>query len=194
MPRKKIAPQDAAPRIVSMPLAKLTTHPSNPRRGDVEAIRASIRANGFYGVVVAQASTMHIIAGNHRFLAAQAESLDSIMVHLVDVDDVRARAIMAADNRTSDLGGYDDERLLALLEELRGHDALEGTGYDDQDLELLLGKLNHEWSDEELEGAEVLTPDDTMIRIVAFVEGEGDKEELQQRIASALDDRVVIFK
>ena len=31
------------------PVESLTTHPENPRLGNIAAIRESIRANGFYG-------------------------------------------------------------------------------------------------------------------------------------------------
>lgn len=52
-------------------LDRLATHPENPRQGDVAAIAASIETNGFYGAVVAQKSSGHVLAGNHRLLAAR---------------------------------------------------------------------------------------------------------------------------
>ena len=38
----------------------LSCHPDNPRRGNVDEIRSSIRINGFYGALVVQRSTGHI--------------------------------------------------------------------------------------------------------------------------------------
>ena len=87
-------------------------HPDNARRGNVDAIRQSIQANGFFGSLVVQRSTGHILVGNHRFRAAQAEQLPEVPVMFIDCDDDEAKRILLADNRTSDLGVYDDELLL----------------------------------------------------------------------------------
>lgn len=119
----------------------LTTHPGNPRRGDLAAVKASIEVNGFYGTIVAQRSTGYVLAGNHRLMAARELGMESVPVVWVDCDDTRARAILAADNRTSELGGFDSEALATLLEGLRIEDALEGTGYDDADINALLAEL-----------------------------------------------------
>lgn len=114
-----------------VPLAQLHPHPENPRRGDVDQIAESIGANGFYGAVVAQRSTGHILAGNHRYLAARRRGLAQLPVVWVDVDDDRARRILLADNRTGDLAAYSNDGLLALLEGLAlTPEALAGTGYD----------------------------------------------------------------
>jgi hypothetical protein len=83
--------------IEQVPIGSLKPHPRNPRRGDVGAIQASIGHHGFYGAVVAQRSTRRILAGNHRWLAAQAAGLTEVPVAWVDVDDEqtqrRCRAI-----------------------------------------------------------------------------------------------------
>lgn len=145
MARKKAKAPDLNPiineAIQLVPISALKRHPDNPRRGDVAAIRASIRAHGFYGALVVQRSSGYILAGNHRFDGAAAEGYTELPVCYVDVDDRRARAILAGDNRTSDLGGYDDEALAALLSQLQADDALDGTGYDDGDLDDLLHSL-----------------------------------------------------
>lgn len=100
------------------PIDAVTPHPKNPRRGDTEAIQASVQELGFYGVVIAQRSTGHILAGNHRYLAAQAAGASEIPVTWLDVTDEQALKILLADNRTSDRATYDDEALAALLREM----------------------------------------------------------------------------
>lgn len=116
-------------------VSTLKTHPRNPRRGNLDTIRESIRVNGFYGVLVAQRSTRRILAGNHRFLAARDEGHTSLPVVWVDVGDTEALRILAADNRTSDLGGYDDPLLASLLAGLsETTEGLLGTGYDLEDM------------------------------------------------------------
>lgn len=122
-------------------VADLITHPSNPRRGDLAAVKASIEVNGFYGTIVAQRSTRYVLAGNHRLMAARELNMGEVPVVWVDCDDTRARAILAADNRTSELGGFDSEALATLLEGLRIEDALVGTGYDQDDISALLAEL-----------------------------------------------------
>jgi ParB-like chromosome segregation protein Spo0J len=122
-----------------VPIASLRPHPANPRRGNVGAIAQSIAANGFYGAVVAQRSSGHILAGKHRWEAAQAEGLQAIPVFWIDCDDATARRILSADNRVSDLAGYDDEGLARLLTEIRAEaGTLDGTGYDEKAFESLI--------------------------------------------------------
>lgn len=125
------------------PLNALTPHPANPRRGHLDAISDSIREHGFYGAVVAQRSTGHILAGNHRWQAAQAAGATEIPVIWVDVNDDEALRILLVDNRTNDLATYDDHALLAILNDLNLTPAgLTGTGYDDNALKDLLEAAN----------------------------------------------------
>lgn len=121
---------DLAPLLY--PIESLTPYPGNPRRGDQDAITASIAELGLYRAVIVQRSTGHVLAGNHTLRALVDLGADEAPVTWVDVDDTRAAAIVARDNRTSDLGGYDDADLLALL--TADDDVLALTGYDDEDL------------------------------------------------------------
>jgi hypothetical protein len=111
---------------------RLSPHPDNPRRGDVDSIEASIRQNGWYGTVVAQTSTGYVLIGNHRSLAARNVGLPACpAVQWVDCDDEQARRILLSDNRTADLAVYDDELLTELLDTLADTDlGLAGTGFD----------------------------------------------------------------
>jgi ParB-like chromosome segregation protein Spo0J len=123
-------------------LNKLKPHPKNPRQGDVGAIHVSIEANGFWGSVIAQKSTGHILAGNHRFLAAKHANADEIPVTWVDVTDEEALRILLADNRTNDLASYNDEALAELLDGLlQETGTLDGTGYDGDDLDELIRNI-----------------------------------------------------
>jgi DNA modification methylase len=119
-----------------VPVDEVRMHPDNAKRGDVTAIAGPIGRNGFYGALVVQRSTGYILVGNHRWLAAREEGLDELPVIWVDCDADEARRIMVADNRTSELGGFDEEALAALLRSFDGD--LEGTGYTLDDLAALL--------------------------------------------------------
>lgn len=128
----------AALVIETVPVEALQLHPDNPRRGDIDAIRRSITANGFYGALVAQRSTGHVLVGNHRLQAAIAEGFAEVPVHWLDCDDTTARRVLVADNRASDLAGYDERELALLLEELAGADSLAGALYEASDVAALL--------------------------------------------------------
>lgn len=115
--------------------ADLAPHPRNYNHGDVDAVRESIRTNGFYGKIVRQASTGYIIAGHTRALAAHLEGIDPLPVDTYDVDDQTALRILANDNRSAERATRDQAALVDLLE-LVAADAgdLVGTGYDLDDL------------------------------------------------------------
>jgi hypothetical protein len=121
-----------------VPVASLTPYPGNPRRGDVDAIRESLRTNGQFRPIVVNRPTMQVLAGNHTLRAAKKLGWTEIAVTYVDVDDERAKRIVLADNRTNDLAGYDPAELVSLLTDLP---SLEGTGYHQAALDELLDEL-----------------------------------------------------
>lgn len=146
--------------IEFVPIDSLKPHPENYRRGDVEAIRESIRANGFYGAVIVQASTSRICAGAHRWQAAQLEGLTEIPADVLDIDDATALRIVAADNRTSDVATYADDLLASLLSEVRDNaGTLTGSGYDDSTLERLLADISPPQHDHDPDDTPPLTPE-----------------------------------
>ena len=128
---------------------EVSAHPDNPRNGDVDAIVESISVNGYVAPIIAQKSTGHIIAGNHRYYALMQLGSEQIPVIWLDVDDLAAKRYLLADNRTSDMGQYDNGVLAALLQELQSEDSLLGTGYKDYDLEVLqhLNNMDNETLD-----------------------------------------------
>jgi len=126
------------PGIRQTPLTDLKVHPQNPRDGDIGAIIESIEANGWFGTLVAQVSTGHVCAGNHRLQAAHHLKMAKVPVHWLDIDDETALRILLADNRTSDLATYKNEELAEVLELLAKKGKLGGSGYDGDDLDALL--------------------------------------------------------
>lgn len=125
-------------------VGELKPHPNNAREGDIGAIITSIQENGWFGTLVAQKSTKYILAGNHRYKAAVQIGMTHVPVFWVDCEDNRALAILVADNRTSDIGRWDEEGLKDILVGLHDQDMLLGTGYDAEDLAKLLGQLDED--------------------------------------------------
>jgi DNA modification methylase len=121
-------------RVISVGVEDVHPHPKNPRVGDVDAIADSLEAHGQYRPIVVQRSTGYVLAGNHTLKGARRlrdrgqPGWDRIDAVVLNVDDVEAARIMLVDNRTADLGTYDDGVLVALLRELPD---LSGTGYDE---------------------------------------------------------------
>ena len=131
----------------------LKHHPRNANKGDVEAIRASLAVNGWYGSVVVNQKTNHILAGNHRVMAAKALGWSSVPVTWIDVTPEEELRILLADNRTTRLGDDDKTMLADILSELALSDGgIDGTGYNAADLDALIDEVSG--------GAELLTDAD----------------------------------
>ena len=152
-------------KVETFRLEDLHTYHANPRRGDVDAIAESLRKRGQYRPIVVNIGThashdFEILAGNHTYMAAKKLGWETIQATTVDVDDEQAAQIVLADNRLADLGGYDDQALADLLSSI---DDLEGTGWEQDDVDGLLDALSEEDDDSEVE--EVDVPDDAEPRV-----------------------------
>lgn len=142
--------------VEQVKLGDLKPYPGNARRGDVSAIADSLERNGQFRPLVVQRSTSYVLAGNHTLQAAQKLGWPSVQVTYLDVDDEAARRIVLADNRTAELGGYDERALLTLLREV-GED-MAGTGYDLDDFDDLLASLQEADADNPPQEPTVLVP------------------------------------
>lgn len=122
--------------IERVPVTELTHHPDNPREGDIGALCESLQRFGQYRPIVCNRATRHILAGNHTWQAIRALGWELVEVAWVEVDPAEETAIMLADNRTSELGGYDPDLLRDVL--LAATSNLDATGYDGDDLDAIL--------------------------------------------------------
>jgi ParB-like chromosome segregation protein Spo0J len=143
------------------PVSSLSTLPGNPRRGDVEAVAASLKRFGQRKPIVARASDRVVIAGNHTLQAAVSLGWDEVAVSFVNDDESTSQAYALADNRISDLSSYDDQALLDLLESV---EIFDGTGYALADVESL---------------AELLYP--SIDEIPNFMPDDSDQPKLDER-------------
>jgi DNA modification methylase len=115
----------------------------NPRRGNVDAVARSLARFGQLKPIVARLDGT-IVAGNHTFMAARQLGWTHLAVVRTDADEATAKAFALADNRTSELGGYDEQALLDLLTEVQEADEslLAAASFDASDLEDLLERLS----------------------------------------------------
>ena len=80
-----------------------------------------------------------VIAGNHQLQAAEQLGWDSLAVVYVDDDEIKAKAFALADNRTADLGNYDEAALAGMLADVAvDADLLAATSFTEGDLAALL--------------------------------------------------------
>ena len=136
-------PKNINHAIEDAPLGELKIHPRNVNQGDFGAIQESVKTNGFYGVIVANKRTGHILAGNHRYAVAKQLGFEKVPVAWVDVDKDEEVRILVADNRTTRLGIDNEAQLAELLSELSTTPSgLLGTGFDGDDLDDLIGRLS----------------------------------------------------
>jgi len=117
----------------------LKEYPGNPRKGNIDSIAESLKANGQYKPIVVQESTNYVLVGNHTLKAIKKLGWDFVDAVILDVDDESAKRIVLADNRTSDSSSYDYDLLAEMLKSMP---TLEGTGYDAEALNVLLNDVS----------------------------------------------------
>lgn len=143
-------------KIEYMDLAELQVDDRNPKSHDVDTIDASMERFGVLDPIVLDSRTGKIVSGHGRFKTLtqlqerEAEAPDGVKVSKdgtwkvpvytgwASADDNEAAAALIAMNRTTELGGWVDEELLDLLDELSEYDdtetALAGVGFVEDDL------------------------------------------------------------
>lgn len=147
-------------RIDYLPLDDIAPAPRNPKRHDGAAIRASIARFGFATPALRDERTGRLVVGHGRTEALRAMRADGEQppagVHtapdgtwLVPVvtgwasrSDAEAEAYLVADNRHTELGGWDNEELAELLADLQEFDPdlVDATGWDLAGLDELLAE------------------------------------------------------
>jgi len=138
------------------PLPELREAENNPKAHDIEATVTSIKAHGFVAPFIVNSNTDRMVVGHGRreaLLAMQAAgepapegvvdvgSVWMVPVMAVDLTPEKAQSYLLADNRITELGGWDEEALASLLQDLEGEGLLDATGFGSDDLEDLLAKV-----------------------------------------------------
>lgn len=126
-------------RPLARPITEFRLLEGNPRRGDVESVKRSLRRFGQRKpIVVREDGTVE--AGNTTLKAALELGWTEIAVAAFGDDDATAKAFALADNRTSELGAFDLAALAAMAVEVQAADPelLEAASYTEADLNALL--------------------------------------------------------
>lgn len=120
------------------PIDRLKPYENNPRNNAraVASLAESISTFGFRVPIVVDADGV-IIAGHTRLKAARKLGLETVPVHVAaDLSPAKAQALRLADNRVSEIAGWDADLLQAEL------DALVEQAEDDMDLAALMIDLD----------------------------------------------------
>lgn len=124
-----------APDLIPLahPIDALHELPGNPRRGDVDAVARSYATFGQRKPVVVrrdEEGRAIVVAGNHQLAAAKQLGWTHLAVAWADdLTFEQAQAFALADNRTAELGGYDDELLAAAIAAIDDDVLLAATGW-----------------------------------------------------------------
>jgi len=129
---------------LAVDIDSLATLDGNPRRGDVDAVASSLARFGQRKPIVVRASDRQIIAGNHTWMAAKQLGWTEIAAVLVDDDTATSQAFALADNRTAELGSYDEALLLELIREVGEADPslLLDSGWSDEAIADLVDRID----------------------------------------------------
>jgi len=176
-------------KVAYLPLADLTPDPRNPKGHDHETIGASIGRFGVLDLIVRDERTGRIVSGHGRAevfgrMRDRGEAppegvlttpdgkdwMVPVVVGWASRTDTEAAAALIALNRTTELGGWVDDSLLGLLEEIGslGSDGFAGVGYDEHELEDLRKLLSTDDDDglaDEWDGESGLAPREETITI-----------------------------
>lgn len=151
-------------RIELVGIHSMNVNPVNPKLHDLPAIIDSIKINGFVTPAVTDERTGYLIAGHGRreaLLALWARDKEFPPSNVVvrededygyewyvptvrgwkSNDDDHAKRMLVADNQTTILAGWDDEKLAEILSDLNASNdgyALEGTGFSSAELDKML--------------------------------------------------------
>lgn len=126
-----------------VPISTLKLDRQNVRKHDARSIEAIARSLAEFGQrrpLVVRKNT--VLAGNGTLQAAQSLGWQEVAITRVPADwsDAQARAFAIADNRTNELSEWDNEALLAALEDF-DESLIEAAGFDPADLSTVAASL-----------------------------------------------------
>ena len=138
-------------KLIKTKITELSLDPSNVRkhgRKNLDAIKASLRKFGQQKPIVVDAKGI-VIAGNGTLTAAQELGWTEIDIIRTQLEGVEATMFAIADNRTAELAEWEDHLGDVLKSLANAGEDLGGLGYDQKELDDLLGQNMSEVSSEE---------------------------------------------
>tara|TARA_A200000159_G_scaffold150920_1_gene160660 strand:+ start:1225 stop:1878 length:654 start_codon:yes stop_codon:yes gene_type:complete len=147
-------------KVEYLPLSQIVGADINPKDHDIGQIYQSIKRFGFTQPIMMNENTGKLLAGHGRLQTLQqmkqggekipnrikekdGEWLVPVLKGISFEDDMEAQAYLIADNRLTELGGWNTGELVDTLQELvEGGFSLDGVGYDFDDLETMVTQID----------------------------------------------------
>ena len=196
-------------QVEYIPLADIVEADINPKDHDIGQIYQSIKRFGFTQPIMMNENTGKLLAGHGRLQTLQqmkqggekvparikekdGQWLVPVLKGIAFEDDMEAQAYLIADNRLTELGGWNTGELVDTLQELIEEGfSLDGIGYDFDDLEHLV--LDSERETFEVEDIPDADDEETSVKIqVGRYRMKVDPEvfyEWEERVADELGSR-----
>ena len=172
-------------RVEYMNFEEIRKWPRNPKDHDLHEIQKSFYRFGFIKPVLVDESSGQLVAGHGRLdtlrllkdggknppRGVQVVNDETWLVpvlrgvHFENLSE--AESYLLADNRLSEIGGWNNDALAAILEEMSGdnEELLDGTGFDIADVDDLIGK-NYDYSDIEKQHSELTNSEEVVLTII----------------------------
>ncbi len=175
----KETPREAGTlRVALMPLGALEAAKRNPKKHTSD-ISTSIGRFGYVEPIVLDERTGRIVAGHGRREALMAmrkrgeqppagvvsdgdEWRVPVLRGWASRSDAEAEAYLLASNKLTEVGGWDESELGKIIADLAAQDALDGVGFDDQEIARLLEESKAEAGEPDEEPEE---PDDADVYV-----------------------------
>lgn len=120
------------------PLSDASPHPANDHEADIGALCHQLQTHGQHKPILVQASTGLIVAGNHRWKAAQMLGWTELAMAFLELDDAEALEVLVSDNYAAEQARDDERALEDVLARLHAAGRIERSGYTADDLDDLV--------------------------------------------------------
>lgn len=141
-------------QIEILSIDRLSPARYNPRKplmpGDkaYEQLKRSIQSLGYVEPIIWNKQTGHVVGGHQRLRVMTDLGYKEVHVSVVDLSDEDEAALNLALNKIS--GEWDEDKLAALLDDLRGAEVdIHLTGFDAAEIDALLG-FSSEFAEDDL--------------------------------------------
>lgn len=162
-------PEISRPTSRTMSLADLQPADYNPRADlqpgdpDYENIKTSIETYGLIDDLVFNEQTGNLVGGHQRLKVLQQMGVESVEVKVVDLSPGMERSLNLMLNKA--VGRWDDEKLVALVDELGTMEDAGPTGWADDELAPIRSRLDIENENNEIDEPDLPgLPDDPITK------------------------------
>jgi ParB-like chromosome segregation protein Spo0J len=185
-------------RIEYLPLSKLLHWPRNPKGHDLGTLHESFRRFGFVNPIILDEKTGRLVAGHGRLDTLQQakatgasppariavkdnEWLVPVIRGIEFADIQEAEAYLISDNRTVELGGWEEQALAAILADHAASDrGLSAIGFDQDDLDAMLRRIAGE--NDQAHASGTGTGSGSAFTVVVELPSEEEQQRLHERL------------